>query len=75
MALALRLGSFPPTSSCALRAASSSCRSESYEERSGSSERWARSDRAGFGEPALFRFHGDAIETLIALGKLEEQTR
>ena len=28
--------------------------------------------RAGFGEPALFRFHGDAIETLIALGKLEE---
>ena len=23
---------------------------------------------AGFGEPALFRFHGDAIETLLALG-------
>jgi DNA-binding CsgD family transcriptional regulator len=28
--------------------------------------------RAGFGEPSLFRFHGDAIETLVALGKLEE---
>ena len=28
--------------------------------------------KAGFGEPALFRFHGDAIETLVALGKLEE---
>jgi DNA-binding CsgD family transcriptional regulator len=40
---------------------------------------------AGFGEPALFRFHGDAIETLLALGQhdaatallaeLEEQAR
>ena len=40
---------------------------------------------AGFGEPALFRFHGDAIETLLALGhheaaaalltELEEQGR
>jgi DNA-binding CsgD family transcriptional regulator len=40
---------------------------------------------AGFGEPALFRFHGDAIETLLALGEhdaatallaeLEEQAR
>ena len=28
--------------------------------------------KAGFGEPALFRFHGDSIEALIALGKLEE---
>ena len=28
--------------------------------------------KAGFREPALFRFHGDAIETLVALGKLEE---
>jgi DNA-binding CsgD family transcriptional regulator len=27
---------------------------------------------AGFGEPALFRFHGDAIEALVGLGKLEE---
>ena len=27
---------------------------------------------AGFGEPALFRFHGDAIETLLALGQTEE---
>ena len=26
---------------------------------------------AGFGEPALFRFHGDAIETLLALGDRE----
>ena len=24
---------------------------------------------AGFGEPALFRFHGDAVETLLALGE------
>ena len=40
---------------------------------------------AGFGEPAMFRFHGDAIETLLALGQhdaatallaeLEEQAR
>jgi DNA-binding CsgD family transcriptional regulator len=40
---------------------------------------------AGFGEPALFRFHGNAIETLLALGEhdaatavlaeLEEQAR
>jgi DNA-binding CsgD family transcriptional regulator len=29
---------------------------------------------AGFGEPALFRFHGDAIETLLALGRTEEAT-
>ena len=29
---------------------------------------------AGFGEPALFRFHGDAIETLLALGQHEEAT-
>jgi DNA-binding CsgD family transcriptional regulator len=28
--------------------------------------------KAGFGEPALFRFQGDSIEALIALGKLEE---
>jgi DNA-binding CsgD family transcriptional regulator len=28
--------------------------------------------KAGFGEPAVFRFHGDAIETLVSLGKLEE---
>ena len=28
--------------------------------------------KAGFGEPALFRFHGDAIEALVGLGKLEE---
>ena len=27
---------------------------------------------AGFGEPALFRFHGDAIEALLALGRVEE---
>jgi DNA-binding CsgD family transcriptional regulator len=27
---------------------------------------------AGFGEPALFRFHGDAIETLLALGQTDE---
>ena len=27
---------------------------------------------AGFGEPALFRFHGDAIETLLVLGQTEE---
>ncbi|MGL6279202.1 MAG: helix-turn-helix transcriptional regulator [Gaiella sp.] len=27
---------------------------------------------AGFGEPALFRFHGDAIETLLALGEHDE---
>jgi DNA-binding CsgD family transcriptional regulator len=26
---------------------------------------------AGFGEPTLFRFHGDAIETLLALGDRE----
>ena len=26
---------------------------------------------AGFGEPALFRFHGDAIENLLALGEQE----
>ncbi|MEJ7792214.1 MAG: LuxR C-terminal-related transcriptional regulator [Gaiellaceae bacterium] len=26
---------------------------------------------AGFGEPALFRFHGDAIETLLELGEQE----
>src|SRR5262249_37731353 len=40
---------------------------------------------AGYGEPALFRFHGDAIETLLALGEhdaakallgaMEEQAR
>ena len=29
---------------------------------------------AGFGEPAHFRFHGDAIETLLALGRTEEAT-
>src|SRR5262245_10215229 len=29
---------------------------------------------AGFGEPALFRFHGHAIETLLAIGKHEEAT-
>jgi DNA-binding CsgD family transcriptional regulator len=29
---------------------------------------------AGFGEPTLFRFHGDAIETLLALGRTEEAT-
>ena len=29
---------------------------------------------AGFGEPAVFRFHGDAIETLLALGRTEEAT-
>ncbi len=29
-------------------------------------------EKAGFGEPAVFRFHGDAIEALVALGKLEE---
>jgi DNA-binding CsgD family transcriptional regulator len=29
---------------------------------------------AGFGEPALFRFHGDAIETLLVLGQTEEAT-
>ena len=29
---------------------------------------------AGFGEPALFRFHGDAIETLLALGEHEAAT-
>ena len=28
---------------------------------------------AGFGEP-LFRFHGDAIETLLALGQTEKAT-
>jgi len=28
--------------------------------------------KAGFGEPALFRFHGDATEALVALGKLDE---
>jgi DNA-binding CsgD family transcriptional regulator len=27
---------------------------------------------SGFGEPALFRFHGDAIETLLTLGRTEE---
>jgi len=29
---------------------------------------------AGFGEPALFRFHGDAIETLLALGEHDAAT-
>ena len=29
---------------------------------------------AGFGEPALFRFHGDAIETLLALGERDAAT-
>jgi DNA-binding CsgD family transcriptional regulator len=29
---------------------------------------------AGFGDPALFRFHGDAIETLLALGEHEAAT-
>jgi DNA-binding CsgD family transcriptional regulator len=29
---------------------------------------------AGFGEPALFRFHGDAIETLLALGEHDSAT-
>ena len=29
---------------------------------------------AGFGEPALFRFHGDAIETLLALGEYDAAT-
>ena len=27
---------------------------------------------AGFGEPTFFRFHGDAVETLLALGRIEE---
>ena len=31
--------------------------------------------KAGFGEPALFRFHGDAIEALVALGELEQAER
>jgi DNA-binding CsgD family transcriptional regulator len=31
--------------------------------------------KAGFGEPALFRFHGDAIETLVALGEHEAAER
>jgi len=26
--------------------------------------------KAGFGEPTLFRFHGNAIEALVALGEL-----
>jgi len=30
---------------------------------------------AGFGEPALFRFHGDAVETLLALGEDEAAAR
>ena len=30
--------------------------------------------KSGFGEPALFRFHGDAIETLLVLGRTEEAT-
>jgi len=29
---------------------------------------------AGFGEPALFRFHGDAIETLLVLGEHDAAT-
>ena len=29
---------------------------------------------AGFGEPALFHFHGDAIETLVALGEHDAAT-
>jgi DNA-binding CsgD family transcriptional regulator len=29
---------------------------------------------AGYGEPALFRFHGDAIETLLALGEHDAAT-
>jgi hypothetical protein len=29
----------------------------------------ARVRAAGFGEPALFRFHGDAIEAKVALGR------
>jgi DNA-binding CsgD family transcriptional regulator len=28
--------------------------------------------KSGYGEPSLFRFHGDAIETLVALGEFEE---
>jgi DNA-binding NarL/FixJ family response regulator len=28
--------------------------------------------RAGFGEPAVFRFHTDEVEALLALGRLEE---
>lgn len=31
--------------------------------------------KAGFGEPALFRFHGDAIEALVALGELQQAER
>jgi DNA-binding CsgD family transcriptional regulator len=27
---------------------------------------------AGFGEPTFFRFHGDAVETLLALGRIDE---
>jgi DNA-binding CsgD family transcriptional regulator len=27
---------------------------------------------AGYAEPSVFRFHGDAIETLVTLGRLEE---
>src|SRR5262245_5121103 len=30
-----------------------------------------RTAEAGFDEPALFRFHGDAVETLLALGERE----
>jgi DNA-binding CsgD family transcriptional regulator len=32
----------------------------------------ARVRAAGFGEPALFRFHGDAIEAKVALGRRNE---
>ena len=58
-------GSFPPTSSCARRAASSSCRSRATRRPSVPRTASRGVAEAGFGEPALFRFHGDAIEALL----------
>ena len=76
----------PPTWRCSPSAGSSNTRWAMLAKPSAFSARFPRAVAdAGFGEPALFRFHGDAIETLLALGEhdaatallaeLEEQAR
>ena len=77
--------SSPPTSRCSQSAGSSNTRWATLAKPIAFSARFRAVAEAGFGEPALFRFHGDAIETLLALGEhdaatallaeLEEQAR
>ena len=62
-----------PRASCSRSAASSSCHSETRPTRIERSRSWRmRSRGRGFVEPALFRFHGDAIEAKVMLGRLDE---